>query len=281
MRIGFFLLWLTLGFPQSVHAADFTLVVGFAAGGTSSTAARAILEPFARASGKRLLIENKPGAGGLLAAQYVASQGPESGMLLFMSSNSSLRVPTDIGLVPVAVVAHYDYVLAQRQPGTSLTSYLARAKIDPALLSVATAGAGSIAHLSVARLFREHDATMLHVPYQGSAPAINAVLGGHVALAMVPYPDFLPFEGSLSVLARTGNGLVDQGWMGVYAPPGTSGAEVSRLAAWLRVACVESAQTLAKFGFVAAFEPSSALEHSHQADRDRFLPELELQGVRF
>lgn len=273
---------LLLASVPSVRAADLTLVVGFAAGGTSSSAARAILEPFARISGRRVIVENKPGAGGLIAAQYVASHAPESGLLFFMSSSSSLRIPTDMGLVPIARIAVYDYVVVKRGPAEGgLPAHIEAARHDKKLQLYATPGAGSTSHLSLARLFRDADVPMLHVPYQGGAPAITALLGGHVALAGVPYPDFLPFEEKLVVVARTGNGLTVGGWMGVYAPPGTSPAEVARLAAWLQAASEESAGLLAKIGFRAAFAPAKEFAARHEADREMFLPELELQGVRF
>jgi Tripartite tricarboxylate transporter family receptor len=73
--------------------------------------------------------------------------------------------------------------------------------------TVATAGAGSISHLIGTKLFNDYAVPMVHVPYQGSAPAILSVAGGHVALAIVPFPDFLPLVGAVRgrVLTKTGD----------------------------------------------------------------------------
>lgn len=279
-RFAPLLLAAMLSLPFSARANDITLVVGFAPGGTSSSAARAILEPLSRASKKRVLIENRSGAGGLLAARHVASQPPGEGALLFMSSSSAVRIPPELGLVPVALVATYDYVIVRRDANT-LKEYFALAKNDPSLQSVGTPGAGSSPHLFTAKLFREHATPMLHVPYQGAAPAITAVLGGQVALAAVPYPDFLGFKDMLSILAKTGDGLSVGGWMGVFAPPGTSSKEVAELQSWLRMASEQSADALAQIGFTQSYRPGSEMKRIYENYRAVLLPELELQGVRF
>ena len=78
------------------------------------------------------------------------------------------------------------------------------------------------------KAFQRLRVPMVHVPYQGSAPAILNVVGGHVALAIVPFPDFLPFQNSLRVLARTGSGIEMEGWIGIFAPPETSSDQVAR-----------------------------------------------------
>jgi tripartite-type tricarboxylate transporter receptor subunit TctC len=275
-----FLLSLFTLVPLSAYADNITLVVGFAAGGTSSSAARVILEPLSRVSGKRVLVENRPGAGGLIAAKYVASQRPEQGVLLFMSSSSAVRVPAELGLVPVALVATYEYVIVRRGD-SALDEYFAAARKDRSLQSVGTPGAGSTPHLFMAKLFREREVPMLHVPYQGGAPAILAVLAGEVALAAVPYPDFLGFKDTLSILAKTGNGFSTGGWMGVFAPPGTTPQEVVRLASWLQVASEASKDAFARIGFAQSYRPGNDLGRIYSDYRAELFPELDLQGVKF
>src|SRR5256885_84409 len=82
-----------------------------------------------------------------------------------------------------------------------------------------------------------------------SAPAILSVAGGHVALAIVPFPDFLPFQDTLRIVAQTGSGIGTEGWVGIFAPPETSSEEVARLSGIFRQASERSREKLRTVGF--------------------------------
>jgi tripartite-type tricarboxylate transporter receptor subunit TctC len=196
-----------LSSPALPHDGQITLVVGFAAGGTSSTAARIFAESVEQITRSSTVVENRPGAGGAIAADWVLRQkGTQT--LLFMSSTSSLKTSPQSGLVPIGVLATFSYVaVTKRDSPGSLAVYMNGASREEKYRTVATAGAGSIPHLIGAKLFSDYGVPMVHVPYQGSAPAILSVAGGHVAVAIVPFPDFIPFQDSLRILAQTGSGL--------------------------------------------------------------------------
>ena len=157
-------------------------------------------------------------------------QNESSRMLLVMSATSLLRIPPDIGLVPVGIFAQYKYVVVTRK-GTSLDlqAYMAAAKLDKRPRNVGTAGAGSVAHLIAEKLFEEHDVRMIHVPYPGSASAIRDVLGEHIDMGVVPMPDAIAQLVNLEILAESGKGILVEGWMGLYAPPVTTQGESVRL----------------------------------------------------
>jgi tripartite-type tricarboxylate transporter receptor subunit TctC len=239
----------TFSCPALPKDGQITLVVGFAAGGTSSTAARIVADSVEQITQISTVVENRPGAGGAIAADWVSRQkGTQT--LLLMSSTSSLRTSPQLGLVPIGIMATFSYVAVTRQESPAqLYEYMNKASREEIFRTVATAGVGSTPHLIGIKLFKDYGVPMVHVPYQGSAPAILSVAGGHVALAIVPFPDFLPFQDTLRVLARTGSGIETEGWLGIFAPPETPPEEIVRLSGIFRQASLRSQQKLQNVGF--------------------------------
>lgn len=255
------------------------LVVGFAPGGTSSTAARILAESLEKITGEPVLVENRPGASGAISAEWVRQQH-SSHTLLFMSSTSALSIPPDSGLVPVGIVAEYSYVVVARKDAPStLSEHMEAARLDTSFRTVGTAGAGSIAHMIGERIFERYGLGMRHIPYKGSAPAIQDVLGGHIALAVTPVPDFVGFKDEMRVVAETGRGFETDGWIAVYAPSGTSVAEVRRLAPLFEEASVRSRDKLKRMGFRPQWRPAEELLASHRAQYRELFPMLARLGL--
>src|SRR5262245_56948503 len=265
--------------PSIAQVRDLTLVVGFAAGGTSSTAARILADSAATIEGTNVVVENIPTAGGKLAASRVI-QNESSRMLFVMSATSVLRIPPDTGLVPVGIFAQYKYVVVPRK-GTSpdLHAYIAAAKLDKRPRNVGTAGAGSVAHLIAEKLFEEHDVRMIHVPYPGSAPAIRDVLGGHVDMAAVPMPDAIAQEANLQILAESGKGISVEGWMGLYAPPVTTQENAAQLGLLFEQASARSSENLKRVGFEGVWLSALELRRTHERDYALFYPILRKLGI--
>jgi tripartite-type tricarboxylate transporter receptor subunit TctC len=265
--------------PSIAQVRDLTFVVGFAAGGTSSTAARILADSAATIEGAHIVVENIPTAGGKLAASRVM-QNETSQMLLVMSATSLLRIPPDTGLVPVGIFAQYKYVAVTRK-GTSrdLQAYMAAAKLDKRPRNVGTAGSGSVAHLIVENLFEKHDVKMIHVPYPGSASAIRDVLGEHIDMAVVPMPDAIAQLMNLEILAESGKGILVDGWMGLYAPPATTHAESVRLGALLEQASARSRENLKRVGFESVWLSGGELRRTHERDYTQLYPILRKLGI--
>jgi tripartite-type tricarboxylate transporter receptor subunit TctC len=239
-----------------------TLVVGFAPGGTSSVAARFIAHAIEKFSEMTIVVENKPGAGGEIAADWVKRQ-KEDQTLLFMSSTSVLKVSPD-GLVPIGMLATFSYVAVPRSDAPkTLIEYMTATKRNDSLRSVATAGAGSVPHLIGERLFQKNGVKMEHIPFQGSAPAISAVAGKHVGMAIVPAPDFVPFRDKLDVIAETGSGIETEGWIGILAPSGVAPEKVASLTALFQRASKETAGQLAQFGFRSTWRSADEMRKIH------------------
>jgi len=266
--------------PALANDGQITLVVGFAAGGTSSTAARIIAESVEQITRNSTVVENRPGAGGAIAADWVLRQrGAQT--LLFMSSTASLKTSPQSELVPIGVLATFSYVAVTKADApANLAAYMSGASREEKYRTVATAGAGSIPHLIGAKLFSEYGVPMVHVPYQGSAPAILSVAGGHVALAIVPFPDFLPFQNTLRILAQSGSGIGTEGWVGIFAPPETSAEEVARLSGIFRKASEQSREKLRTVGFEQVWRSGAETRAMHEKDHAQWQPVLRVLGVQ-
>ena len=279
-----FLLVAALGI-QSAMASDngsLTLVVGFAPGGTSSVAARFIADSIEKVAGIKVIVENRPGAGGSLAANWVRRQvGTKT--LFFMAGTSVPKIPPAPDLVPVALVATSKFVaVASKNAPATLPEYLDAARRNDLLRNVATPGAGSVPHLIGEKLFRDAGMSMEHIPYQGASPAILSVVSGHVSLAIVPYPDFVAFTDRLRVVAETGKEFEAEYWSGIFAPLGISEVEIQRLAEIFRKAASSERfrEQLEKVGLQPTWKPAAELRRIHEKDWARWKPELERLGIK-
>jgi tripartite-type tricarboxylate transporter receptor subunit TctC len=276
----FFAAVLTLSSPALPDDGQIRLVVGFAAGGTSSTAARIFAEAVEHITRSSTIVENRPGAGGAVAADWVLRQkGTQT--LLLMSSTSALKTAPQSGLVPIGIFATFPYVaVARKDSPAHLSEYMNEASREEKYRTVATAGAGSISHLIGTKLFNDYGVPMVHVPYQGSAPAILSVAGGHVALAIVPFPDFLPFQDTLRILAQTGSGIETEGWVGIFAPPETLSEEVARLSEIFRQASQRSRQKFQNLGFEQAWRSGTEARAMHEKDYAQWLSLIKVLGLQ-
>ena len=169
-----------------------TLVVSYPAGGGADLMARILAPRLSEARGQSVVVENKPGASGQLAAAAVARATPDGTSLLLDASsfavNPSLypKLPYDsnTAFVPLAVLATFPNVLVCH-PGfeaKSVQDVIAKAKAQPDAVAYASSGNGSAQHLAGA-LFEERTGVKLsHIPYRGGGPAMNDVMGGQVPL---------------------------------------------------------------------------------------------------
>ncbi len=169
-----------------------TLVVSYPAGGGADVMARLIAPRMADALGQPVIVENKPGASGTLAAAQVARAAPDGAMLLLDASsfavNPSLfdKLPYDAAgsFVPLSVLALYPNVLVCTAAfeARTLADVLRLARAKPGALAYASSGNGSAQHLAGALFEAMAKVEMTHIPYRGGGPALNDVMGGQVPL---------------------------------------------------------------------------------------------------
>jgi tripartite-type tricarboxylate transporter receptor subunit TctC len=264
-----------------------TYVVPFPAGGTTDILARLIGQKLGPALGTTIIIDNRPGAGGNIGSDLVARAAPDGytimgGTISSHSINASLyKLPYDPlkSFAPITLIGTNANVLVVNpaSPVKSVKDLIDAAKANPGSLSFASAGNGTSQHLS-AELFKTMaQIDMVHIPYKGSAPAIQDVIGGQVPLMFDTTVVAAPFiqSGKVRPLAVTSAKRVPSlpdvptmaeagvpgydvvSWQAMFAPAGTPPAIVQRLhtevAAILKQPDVQ--ERLAKLGV----EPSGML----------------------
>ena len=225
MRAAIFIL-LAAGLPALGHPQEkeggypdrtIELVVGFAAGGQTDRLARILAGHLAPIVGVPVVVQNRPGAGGTIAARSVAKAVPD-GYTLFIGSIGSLAVAPlmkhDLGydpaseLVAITMLADFDQVLVVHPsvPVHSLVEFIEFAKLHPGAVTFASTGIGSASHLAGESLQREAHIEMLHVPYNGAARISRDLLAGDVLAAFAPVTSIVERvrAGRLRALASTG-----------------------------------------------------------------------------
>lgn len=237
-----------------------TLVVGFAPGGSADILARDIGQRLAAKLGQAVVVDNKPGAGGTIAAANVAAAPADGYTLLFVTSGhagsgalyKNLRYDPLRSFAPVIKVAATPVVIVApvAQPWKSLDELLAAARKAPGSLNYAAGGGGATTTALAAEfLKKDTGVNMVQVPYKGSGPALTALLSGEVQVGFEVPSSALPYiqSGKLRPLAVTSKerssvlpqvptvkeqGLEDfevTGWFGVMAPAATPQPVVARL----------------------------------------------------
>ena len=274
-----------LGQAPAYPAKPIRLVVPFPPGGATDILARDVAQKLTEAWGQSVVVDNRPGAGGNIGAELVAKAAPD-GYTLLMGTvgthaiNASLyaKMPYDHikDFAPVILVAGVPNVLVVNPalPVNSVAELIAYAKANPGKLNFASSGNGTSIHLS-GELFKVMAGVqMTHVPYKGSAPAVQDLISGQVQLMFDNLPPSLPQikAGKLRALAVTSTtrapalpdvptmaeaglpGFEASSWFGVLAPAGTPPAIVAKLnaeiAKWL--ATPEAKERLSKQGANAA-----------------------------
>jgi tripartite-type tricarboxylate transporter receptor subunit TctC len=188
-----------LAWAQDYPKHSVTIVVPFSPGGSTDILARMLAQKLEERLGKTFVVENRPGAGTLIAASAVAKAVPD-GHVLMMAPSSTMAVnpalykklPYDpLGdFVPLAGIARVPFVLIVHPslPVQSLAEFIKYAKERPGQLSFASVGPGVPHHLYAEVFMSMTGITMTHVPYKGSAPALNDLVAGHIPLMFCDIP---------------------------------------------------------------------------------------------
>lgn len=235
------------------------LVVGYAAGGPVDAAARLFAQAFAKELGVAVIVENRPGASGVLGGHSVVRAAPD-GLQLFFAASPTITISPHIlkamsfdpatDLTPIAPILSYSNVLvvSKDQPFKNIKELLTYAKANPGKLSYGSAGVGASNHLS-GELFAKRTGTSFnHIPYKGNAPAMTDVMGGQLNMMFDIIGSARTYieTGRVRALAVTSSernaslpnvptmreeGVADYvvgGWYGLYGPAKLPAALVAR-----------------------------------------------------
>jgi tripartite-type tricarboxylate transporter receptor subunit TctC len=199
---------------QQYPSQPIKLVVPFAPGGGSDLTARIIIDPLAKRLGQPVIIENKPGAGATIGADFVAKAAPDGYTLLYVTPGPQItnpylmpKLPYDPNkdLVPVAslVLAVNVLVVTPSLPVKSVAELIAYAKANPGKINFSSSGVGSSSHLSGELFKMMAGIDIVHVPYRGSGPSIQDILAGNVQMSIDTVATMLPHiqSGGMRALA--------------------------------------------------------------------------------
>ena len=274
---------------QSFPGGLVRIIVPFPPGGGTDVLGRLLSSELQVLWGQSVILDNRPGAAGLIGTRQAAA-APADGTTLLMASTGAIltlaashpgteRYDVTRDLAPVSLVAAPPYILVAdpSQPFRTTADIISFAKSNPGRLSFGSSGVGSASHLSGALFAQMAGIDMLHVPYRGTGPAVTDLLGGRITLMFSPALTVMPHvsAGTLRVIGTTGaarsalfpdfptvaeTGLADYaslGWFGMFAPAGTPREIVEKVGADVKKVLLlpPSRQKLAQEG--AEPEPNS------------------------
>lgn len=285
------------GFPEKFVR----IVVPYPPGGTADVLGRLLADQFGQQWGQRVVVENKVGAGGAIGLQTVVS-APPTGHDIVLGVTGALTIAPHLralpydplkDLAPISLVAAAPSMLAVHPsvPANSVAELIALAKAQPGKLTFSSAGVGTSVHIA-GELFKSiAGIDVLHVPYKGGTPSVQALLGGEVSMTFENVPVLLPHvqAGTLKGLAVTGagrsssirdlppvadtlKGYAVTTWFGLFAPAGTPPAVIEKIhAGVVQALASESIRVrLAGLGIEPVASAPAELSEHVRAESERF-----------
>ena len=289
------------------------LLVGYTAGGAVDVSARLMAQRLTEALGQSVIVENRPGADGNVASDFVAKSPPDGHTLAYVSAghtmNPALHPKTlpyhplkDFAPVSMVATGPQTLVVNPSLPVRNVKELVALARAKPGQINFASSGAGGPMHLSSELLKSMAGIDIVHVPYKGGGPALNDVIGGQIEMTFIGAPASMPHirSGRLRILAvstaRRAAALpevptvAESGYPGfevagvyaVLAPAGTPPAIVARLSSEIAriVGVREVRERLASFGLETVGSTPEQLTEFMKADLDKWSKLVQRIGLK-
>lgn len=287
------------------------LIVGFPPGATSDTMTRAIAEGMRASFERPIVVENRPGGGGLAAALFVKSAAPDGNTLL-MAPLGTLLQPHSLkaaqfnpltDFAPVTQAATFDiaFAVGVGVPAYTLQEYVALVKKEPRRGDFASAAAGSLPHFFALMFAQSAAIKLTHIPYKGTAPAIAATMSGEVSLLSTTSADIgaqvksgrlraLAVSGAqrspalpdTPTLKELGYQIEGSAWYGFFAPAATPPGVISQLNAALTAAITHrpTAERMRSMGVLPAATTPAAFAALLKQDYERWGAVIKASGFR-
>lgn len=288
-----------------------TIVVPFPAGGNTDTMARLAADYLSRSLGQNFIVENRPTAGGVVASAQVARSDPDGTTLFFASAGQLIILPMmqkvnydpEKDFIPVSIFGTGPFILGVRStlPVKTVQEFITFAKAQKDKLNVASAGSGSIGHLSAALFGKKAGLEFVFVPYKGGGPAMQALLnhetdlyfgnasellqhvdGGRIRVLAVSSEKPMPQLPNVPPVASIFPGFKTSSWNGFFVPAGTSPAIVARLEAQVAAAAKDPTirSRLEALGIEPVGSTSKEFAATIEGDRPTYREAVDAAGLR-
>ena len=301
--------WATGALAQSYPTRSVRVLVGLAPGGGTDTVARVMTQKLSDALGQSFIVDNRPSAGGNVAGELAARATPDGHTLIIVTpthvTNPSLfrdlryDAIKDFAAVGLIVYAQYYLSVSHTLPVATVSELLALAKSRAQPLSYASSGIGSANHLSGELFKTMAGINLVHVPYKGGAPALNALIAGEVQVSFTS-STALPHAkaGRLKTIAVTGAkrspaaphvptikesgvpGYEVVGWYGMAAPAKTPKAVIERLNTTINRALPELRERYENLGLEVAGSTPAEFSAFLISERDKWARVVKLSGAK-
>jgi tripartite-type tricarboxylate transporter receptor subunit TctC len=256
------LVFVTLAFTASAQEGPIRILVGFPPGGESDLVARLLADGMRSALGVPVIVDNRPGGSGMVAAELLKQAAPDGKTLMVAPiavtvfaplTHARLRYDPVKDFAPVSLAANFQMALAvgPGSPATTLQQYIDWVRANPAQATYGVPLAGGPTHFFGTMLARATATDLTVVPYKGSAAFVNDLLGGQIPAGITVLSQLIQHHrgGKVRLLATSGpqrsplapdvptfrelgfTGIEGTGWQAVYSPAGTPRATIDRLAA--------------------------------------------------
>ena len=306
------LLVVLLALVLPAHAQEtIRILVGFPPGGGADLIARLAAEKARESLGGTVIVENRPGAGGQIAAEMLKNAAPDGRTLMAAPVAVTVIAPLthrklaydpekDFAPVSLAVNFQLAFTVGPGTPATTLAEYVAWVKGDPKRASFGVPAAGSLPHFFGLLLGRAIGTELVHVPYKGGAPLLNDIIGGQIPAGVDVLSEAITQHraGKLRVLASSGAKraataseiptftelgypqIQGDGWFAFHAPAKTPAAAVERLSAALggAIRAPDVTERLSKIGFEPVGSTAAELARRMAEDRARWAPVVRASG---
>ncbi len=306
---------LAIGFSISFSAtaqekSPLKIVVGFPPGGSADILARVVAEKIRVGLDRPAVVENKPGAAGRIAVDFVKAAAPDGNTVLlapmgpfvmFPHTFKKLNSDAFTDFTPVSLVANFQFCITSgpASGAKSIADLISKSKTDSKLNTYGTGGAGTVPHFIGVMFTDAAGAALTHIPFQGGAPAVTALLGGHVSYVIDTLTESLELHrtGKGQIIAVSGATRATQlpevptlkeqginmeatGWFGVFGPAKLPTDTVKRISDSVAQAFKdeETRARLLKLGYEAVGSTPAQLAAAHRADYARWEKPIKASG---